>query len=498
MLRGNSVDGRGVAGGVGVEKAGAGHGIDASVAERSSGRLGWFDGFVFSLAMPVGLIATLGYSIASLGTWRAVLLWGVAILLGVLASRAYAELAGMFPEKPGIALYAWEGWRSRFALVGPVASFGYWFAWSSSMAIFAGIVGDLVEAQWFPGQDWVWDLGSVDITFARLVAAVVLVGVWAANILGLRLTTRVAYVGAAMLVVPLAAFMFVPFLSGEWSSSTFTGSGGGFRLAVVWLYIMCWTALGVEVCATFTPEYRDGARDAARALRAAALFSLAAFVLFPLGAAGTAGERAVQENPLTFYVPAFDKLVGRGTADLMVTLIVGSLVLVVLTAMADSSRALFGMSGDGMTVRGLDRLNRFDVPGRALTVDLLLNLGLIFFVGSVLAIVAAGNLGYVSANVFALVAFLLLRRDRPGWPRPVRLGRPLVIAVGLLAAVLAFICVIGATGFRLTGYGSGRELAIALAVLLGSVVLYAFRRIVQDGERLRFRDTLSADTSQQP
>ena len=480
------------------ENAWAEHAVDASAAERPSGRLGWFDGFVFSMALPVGLIATLGYSIASLGTWLAVALWGVTVLMGALASRAYAELAGMFPEKPGIALYAWEGWRGRFALVGPVASFGYWFAWSSSMAIFAGIVGNLVMAQWFPGQDWVWDLGAVDITFARLVAAGVLVGVWAANVLGLRPTKWLAYACAAMLVVPLAAFMFLPFLSGDWSSSTFTGSDGGFRLAVVWLYIMCWTALGVELCATFTPEYRDGARDAARALRAAALFSLAAFILFPLGAAGTAGEPAIAEDPLTFYVPAFDQLVGGGATDLMVALIVGSLVLVVLIAMADSSRALYGMSRDGMTVRGLDRLNRFGVPGRAITVDLLLNLGLLFFVGSVLAIVAAGNLGYVSAHVFALVAFLLLRRDRPGWARPVRLGRPLVVAVGALAAALAFICVVGATSFELTGYGGGRELAIALAILLGSVVLYAFRRIVQDGERLRFREPLAADTSQSP
>jgi amino acid transporter len=470
------------------ENTRAGHAVHATVGEHPSRRLGWFDGFVFSLALPVTLIPTLGYSIASLGTWLAVALWGVTILLGALASTAYAELAGMFPEKPGIALYAWEGWRSRFALVGPVASFGYWFAWSSGIAIIAGIAGNLVMAQWFPGQDWVWDVGAVDITFARLVAAGILVGVWAANVLGLRPTTWLAYASAAMLVVPLAAFMFLPFLSGDWSSSTFTGSDGGLRLAIVWLYIMCWTSLGIELCTTFTPEYRDGVRDAVRALRAAAVFSLAALILFPLGAAGTAGEPAIAQNPLTFYIPTLDQLVGGGATDLVVTLLVGSLVLVVLVAMADSSRALYGMSLDGMTVRGLDRLNRFGVPGRAITVDLLLNLGLLFFVGSVLAIVAAGNLGYVLAHVFALVAFLLLRRDRPAWARPVRLGRPLVVAIGALAAFLAFICVVGATSFELTGYGGRRELAIALTILLASVVLYVFRRVIQDGEPLRFRE----------
>lgn len=442
---------------------------------------------MLSLTMPAALIATLGYSIASLGAWLAIVLWGVSMILATLANRAYAELAGMFPEKPGIALYAWEGWRSRFSLVGPVAAFGYWFAWSSSLAVYSGIVGSLVQAQWFAGQDWVWDLGVVDITFARLVAALVLVAVWAANILGLRPTLWLAYAAAALLIVPLAVFMFLPYLTGEWSSATFTNPAGDWRLAVVWLYIMCWTSLGVEVCATFTPEYRNGSRDAAKALRAAALFSLAVFVLLPLGAAGTAGESTIDEDPLTFYVPAFQQLVG-GADDVMVALIVGSLVLVIVTAMADSSRALYGMSTDGTTVRGLDRLNRFGVPGRAITVDLLVNLALLFLLGSILAIVAAGNLGYVAAHVFALVALLLLRRDRPGWSRPIRLGRPMVVVVGALAIFLAFLCVVGATSFELTGYGGLRELAIALGIIFGSVALYAFRRVVQDGERLRLHD----------
>ena len=409
------------------------------------------------------------------------------MVLATLANRAYAELAGMFPEKPGIALYAWEGWRSRFALVGPIASFGYWFAWSSSMAVYAGVVGNIVQAQWFPGQDYVWDLGAVDVTLARLVAALVLVAVWAANILGLRPTLWLSYAAAAMLVVPLAVFMLFPYLTGEWSSASFTDPAGDWRLAVVWLYIMCWTSLGVEVCATFTPEYRNEARDAARALRAAALFSLAVFVLLPLGAAGTVGEPEIRADPLTFYVPAFQDLVG-GADDVMVALIVGSLVLVILTAMADSSRALYGMSREGTTVRGLDELNRFGVPGRAITADLIVNLAVLFFLGSVLAIVAAGNLGYVAAHVFALVALLFLRRDRPQWSRPVRLGRPMIVVVGALAAFLAFLCVVGATSFELTGYGDWRELAIAIGIILGSLVLYAFRRLVQDGERLRLRD----------
>ena len=466
-------------------------------AERVEPRLSWVDGFVFSLTMPAALIATLGYSIASLGAWHATLLWGVSMGLALIANRAYTELAAMFPEKPGgIALYATEGWRSRFALVGPVATFGYWFAWSSSLAVYAGIVGSLVQAQWFPAETWTWAVGPVDVTFARLVAAGVLTLVWGANMLGLRPTMWLAYATAAMLVVPLLAFIALPFATGDWSSATLSGTlddpgqpWGGWKLALVWLYVMCWTSLGVETCATFTPEYRDPVRDSARALRAAALVSLVVFVLLPLGAAGAAGEGAIARDPITFYGAAFDQLAGGG-GDAIVALVIGSLLLVLLTCMADSSRALYGIAADGMTVRQLHRLNRFGMPGRAMTVDLLLNLALVFLLGSTLAIVAAGNLGYVLAHVFALAALLLLRRDRPDWPRPIRLARAEVGAVAALAVLLVVVLAVGATSFELTGYGGKRELALAIGLLLGSVVLFAYRRVVQDRGRLRLREPL--------
>jgi amino acid transporter len=481
-----------VAGGVAEGSAVAVAGGERAAEARHG--LRWFDGFVLALTMPAALIATVGYSIASLGTWDAVVLWGLSMVVATIANLAYSELAAMFPEKPGgIALYASEGWRTRLALVGPIATFGYWFAWSSSLAVYAGIVGQLVQAEWFAGQDWVWDLGPVDVTLARLVAAGVLVAVWLANVLGLTPTLWLAYATAAMLAVPLAVFAVVPFVTGQWSSDTFTGNlggegaWGGWKLGIVWLYVMLWTSLGVEVCATFTPEYRRGARDAAMALRAAALFSLAVFVLLPLGAAGAAGQPEVAAEPLTFYLVTFEELVG-GAADVMVVLLLGSLLLVLNTSMADSSRALFGMSAEGTTIRGLDRQNRFGVPGRAMTVGLLVNLGLLFFFGSTLAIIAAGNLGYVAAHVFALAAFVLLRRDRPDAQRPVRLHRALVPVIGFLTVGLAFVLVVGATGFDVTGYGGTRELLAAVAILGLSLVLYAVRRLLQDGERLRLRE----------
>jgi len=54
---------------------------------------------------------------------------------------------------------------------------------------------------------------------------------------------------------------------------------GGFALAVTWLYFMCWSSYGIEIVATFAPEYHDTERDTAKALRGAALFSGVVYAL---------------------------------------------------------------------------------------------------------------------------------------------------------------------------------------------------------------------------
>src|SRR6478752_3238350 len=81
--------------------------------------LRWWDGFVIALCNPGFLIASLGFSMGALGTWGAVTLWAISAAIGMLQAWIYAEPASMFPDKPGgISLYAHEGWRGRFSLVG--------------------------------------------------------------------------------------------------------------------------------------------------------------------------------------------------------------------------------------------------------------------------------------------------------------------------------------------------------------------------------------------
>jgi amino acid transporter len=464
----------------------------------------WWDGFVVALANPGFLIASLGGSIGALGTAGAFVLWTISITLGSLQNNIHAELAAMFPSKSGgIALYAHEAWRKYLTLIGPLATFGYWIGWSVVLSINGFVAGALVQAKWFSGSDWSSTAAGFDFSLP-IVIGIGLIGlVWAFNVFGVRPAVWFGYVTGALLCIPCFVLMFLPYVTGDWSSSNFEwniGSGGGLALALTWLYFMCWSAYGIEVVATFAPEFHDPERDTARALRISALFCTAVYALVPLGLGGVLNTKAVADGTadLSFYVTAFNQIVGSGLANLMILCVVGGLVLSMNTATMDGSRALYGISKDGMTIRQLGVLNRHHVPGRAMTLDALLNIFLITYLAGVLEILAVSNVGYVFATFTALTGFVLLRRDRPHWPRPIRLADHWVP----IAAVLAFINLVFliAGGFiysggflGIAGYGYGWDKTrTGLLVLVAALVLWAWRRVVQDKQPLHLREEVPA------
>ncbi len=454
----------------------------------------WWDGFVIALANPGFLIAALGFSIGALGTTGAFVLWTVSVCLGALQNNIYAELATMFPNKAGgISLFAHEAWRKYFTFVGPIATFGYWFAWSSVLAINGLVVGTLVQAEWFSDSTWAESGGGFDLTLPILLGMIAILLVWAFNIFGVRPAVWLGYVTGGLLLIPAFVLMFLPYITGDWSSDNMQweiGAGGGLGLALVWLYFMGWSAYGFETVAAFAPEYHDTETDTPRALRASAAFSVVVYALLPLGVGGTIGTAAVAEDAtgISFYTQVFDTLVGNALGNVMIFCLVAGLLLSMNTATMDGSRALFGISRDGMTIKQLGVLNRFNVPARAMTLDALLNLFLITYFASAIEILAAGNLGYILAHVFALTGFLLLRRDRPNWPRPIRLSAIWVPIAGLLAAInMVFIIWGGFIYADEYGYGLDKT-RVGLIVLGVSLVLYVFRHVVQDRTGIRLRE----------
>ena len=453
--------------------------------------LRWWDGFVIALCNPGFLLGSLGFTLGIFGVVGSMILWAASASIGMLQAWIYSEPATMFGHRSGgIALYAHEGWRRYTTLVGPLSAFGYWIGWSVVLTIFGNVIGDLAQAQWWPHSTWTITVFANHVGLPGCIAIGTIIFVWGFNIFGLRPAVWFTYACAVLLMVPLALFVIVPYFTGDWHSSnvhaTFTGPWSGVKLAIVYMFILAWSAYGTEACATFAPEYKS-IQDTHRALRSAATFMLLICILLPLGLGGVTG-------PVTtgaagqFYTAAMTTIVGHGAASFFTICIIASLLLSMTSSTADAGRALYGISKAGMTIKQFGVLNRFHVPARAMTLDLVVNILLVVLIANNLAVLYLSNIGYVLAHVFALSGFLLLRRDRPDWPRPIKVSNAWLPIAGFLCALNIVFLVVGALAPHLNGYGSWTDFAIGVGILVGSLVLFVFRRVVQDGERVHMRE----------
>jgi amino acid transporter len=220
-----------------------------------------------------------------------------------------------------------------------------------------------------------------------------------------------------------------------------------------------------------------------------AAFILVINSLLPVALTGGVGEKTVGAYD---YVGALNQLVGKGATNFFVIVLCASFVLSMNTATADGSRALYGISKDGLTIKQLGRLNRNNVPGFAMSCDMIINILFVLFVGNLFGILVASNIGYVLANMFAIGAFVLLRRDRPNWPRPIKLPGYWVPIATVLFAAFALFSVVGIGWFQIAGggavYGGTKNKIIGFSVLALSLLLFLFRRIVQDKEKPHWRE----------
>ena len=341
----------------------------------------------------------------------------------------------------------------------------------------------------------------VYFSFPIALTIVIIAVIWTFNVIGMRPAVWVGYVTGALLLIPLAVIMFLPYVTGDWHSSNLHSNvnwhsltaDNGIKLVIVWLYVMCWSSYGMECCATFAPEYHDTERDTAKALRVAAIFGVIVYGLLPLGAVGTFGDQNITlDNYLgSFYADTFHDILGTGTGVAIILLCAG-IVLAMNTATADGSRALYGISQDGMTIRWLGKLNRYHVPANAMTVDALLNIVLLLTYASdpigALKILVFSNLGYVLCHVFATSGFVLLRRDRPNWPRPIKVSSTWVAICCALFVFDLTLLIFGAANVGLAYGASTRSTLIpSLLILVIALGLYVFRVVVQDKKPLQMR-----------
>ena len=390
-------------------------------ANRLAKTLTWKDGFAVALTTPNGLFVTFGYLIGVIGAYTAIAIWVVGAVIAYLQCQIFAENASMFPrDSGGVARYAMEGWKRYFAPLGAIAAFGYWIGWSLSASAVAVAFGELITATWFPDVDASLPVLGNDLGLQHVIAVLGMTGAWAFNYFGMKLGASINKVLGVLVLTGLAlisvACVFSP--GADWSASNLSWSvEGGWKTIFVAFYATAWVTYGTEIVASFAPEYRNTTRDTGKALRRASLFMIAVFLLVPLAVSGSIGEGAIAENPVTYIVVAFNQTLG-GFGWIGTVIVASSILISMVSCTADGGRALYGLAQEGMTLKQLDSVNRFGVPGRSLTLDLGINTGIMILVANPISILLASNLGYLISITLGAPRSSCSARTAPTGPAP--------------------------------------------------------------------------------
>lgn len=131
--------------------------------------------------------------------------------------------------------------------------------YSFVLAIFGTLVGQTIQAQWFPHVTWSFSTGLAHIGLPGCIGIGVVVLAYLCNVVGIRVTARVMrWLGAALAVV-LVLMVITSFTSGHWSGSRLTWSlphgWEGVQTLLVLAYVAAWTTYSSEMTASFAAEY---------------------------------------------------------------------------------------------------------------------------------------------------------------------------------------------------------------------------------------------------
>jgi amino acid transporter len=433
-------------------------------------------GIVISSGVPILVLLSLG-PVAGLAGPPSVLVWALSAAMGFCMALAFAELAASHPGLTGgIGVLAAHVFAPRSRALALVSQWSYWFGWSPALAINGILVGTYLRGMIMPHAP-----GWTEVALATAVLG----GNAAVNHFGLRAGGRFQVMLVCGVVGGIALLASGAVLSGQFEVARlvpFAPPGGwlsGHGIVAIGggLFIAGWSAYGAELALSYSAEYRDGTREAVRALVIVAAVSVITFTIVPLILIGVVGTAQVQADPSVALLP-LARLAAGGAADAVVIILVIALTISLNMVTIGSSRALYRMARNGQALASLGRLNRHGVPGNALRFDLAVNVTLLLAVTLLnrghtasipIALLAAANVGYFLSISLALIAAWLNHRRAPAAHRHLTIRTGLVnFTLGL--AALNFVLIVFA------GFAWGwANLALGVAVLACAMALFARR-----------------------
>jgi amino acid transporter len=433
----------------------------------------WRSAFVISLGGSLLVAVLLGPLAKELGP-ASVVVATVGAIVGVLQCLIIGELAAMFPHKSGgTSTYAHEAFQHISPLFGALSNWGYWFGWIPVVPVNLILAASYIRAAFLPGSS------VMTMTFILVILLYVV------NAFGLKVGVWSSIVMAACSVVPLMIIALSPIvdrslfhwsnlqpfqpLHGSWTSVS------SLMLMAKMIFLAVWSAYAFESVSTIAAEMEDPARDMGKAVWSASAVGALAYCVVPFMLLGIVGTETLAQDPAVAFLPGARAVFGSVGEQIVAIMLVAALFLGAQTAVVGSSRALYEMSRDGLTITQFGRLNKYGVPSNTAAWNLLITIGMLLLFGDdVVNQVIASNFGYLVPFMLVIPAFVLLRRRNPEMLRPFRLPNAFVPIAVVITVFNWLIFFVGGLQWGL------KEMVTGVAVVLTFLPFFLVRRFSQD------------------
>ena len=478
--------------------------------------IGWTHAVWVATGAPALVLFSIGAIAATVGSpsW---LVWIASVMIGSIQMFTYAEVCSMFTHKSGgTAISGSMAWLKYGKIFPAISAWTYWLGWTPEIAIGTSLASGYVLSALFPATSVVntWNMVllslpgglSIQVNATFFLSMFLVLVCFFIQSKGILSIARVQMVFAISSLVPLGLIGIVPLITGDVPAAHFapfvplshdlkgnvipgTWNGAGWTLFGAGMFIAAWSTYGLETALVYTREFTNPKKDTIKAALGISAVCLFFYTLVPLSFQGALGLSGMLDPGIYSGAGvglAMAHMVGlKGWGvNVVIVMLLATLLLSVMAAIAGSARTLFQSSKDGFLPKYLSQTNKHGTPTRAMWTDLSLNIFLLTLNNDVF-LLALSNVAYMTFIFMNLQSGWIHRMDRPGWMRSYKAPSWLLGAGAICGFFDMFLIGVGANA-----YGNG-VLVGGFIVVFTIIPIFLFRHYVTD--KGKFPADFSAD-----
>ncbi|MBX3580292.1 MAG: APC family permease [Rhizobiaceae bacterium] len=366
--------------------------------------INWQGAFWVASGVPALVLFSIGGIAGTTGN-LAFVIWTTSVILGLIQSFTYAEIAGLFPSKSGGAsVYGATAWLRYSKFIAPLSVWCNWLAWTPVLSLGCSIAAAYILSALapIPGFSeaspevaaWLADPANAGKAAADAIAALTAAGTpairdwtlysgslgpvsfslnavfWIGVILmlivfsiqhrGILGTANVQKIIGLVVIIPMLIVGIVPILTGQinWDNYTpfvplaeaYSPAPGewniaGWTLVFGGMFIAAWSAYAFETSICFTSEFKNPQRDTVRAILYSGLLCLVLYTLVPFTFQGVLGLEGMLAGPIVD---------GSGVGHAMAAMVGGTgiitSIMIMLMILALMLAIMTAMAGSSRTL----------------------------------------------------------------------------------------------------------------------------------------------------